>query len=180
MDATCAGAGVPALLLHTGQVVGALGVDQTLWSAAHIGVTNVVRDTSASSCPLPCSALSISTARCRVAGIDDLGSGDDFRNERTSGERVSCVAHWTVTDGIVVDCSTSCIVATRSNAWVTALVLDTSFVAWTFGIQDTFRSTVWRNTNVAWQTSAGLIAIDFSALGIGATGRWHTWDVGPL
>ena len=180
MDAAGAGAGVLALLLHTGQVIGALGVDQTLWSAAHIGVTNVVRDTSASSCPLPCSALSISTTWCRVAGIDDLRSGDHFRNEGTSGERVSCVAHWTVTDGIVVDCSTSCIVTTRSNAWVTALVLDTSFVAWTFGIEDTFRSTVWWNTNVAWQTSTGLVAIDFSALGIGATGGWHTRDVGSL
>ena len=180
MDSTGAWAGIPTLLLNTGQVVGALSVDKTLWSAAHIGVTNVIRNTSTSPCSLPCSALSISTARCWVAWINDLRSGDDFRNEGTSGEGVSCVANWTVTDGIVVDCSTSCIVTTSTNAWVTALVLDTSFVAWTFGIQDTFRSTVWWHTNVAWQTSTGLIAIDFSALGIGSTWRWHTGDVGPL
>ena len=150
MDSTGAGAGVSALLLHTGQVVGALCVDQTLGSAAHIGVTNVVRDASAGPGSLSCGALSIGTTRSGVAGVNDLRSGYDFRYEGTSRERVSSVTNWTVADGIVVDCSTSCIVTTCSNAWVTALVLDTSFVAWAFGIQDTFRSTVWRDTNVAW------------------------------
>ena len=150
MDSTGAGAGVSALLLHTGQVVGALSVDKTLRPTAHIGVTNVIRDASAGPCSLSCGALSICTTRCRVAGVNDLRSCYNFRYERTPRERVSSVTHWAVTDGIVIDCSASCIVATCSNAWVTALVLDTSFVAWTFGIQDTFRSTVWWHTNVAW------------------------------
>ena len=72
MDATGAGAGIPALLLHAGQVVGALGVDQTLGSAAHIGVTNVIRDASAGPCSLSCGALSICSTRRRVAGVNDF------------------------------------------------------------------------------------------------------------
>ena len=68
----------------------------------------------------------------------------------TADEWITTEAYWTCADRAVVDCSTSCTVATCSIAWVTALVLDTSFVAWTVDIQDTFRSTVWWHTNVAW------------------------------
>jgi len=150
-------------------MVGALSVDETLRSAAHIGVTNVLRDASAGSSLSPGSALCIGSTGGRIARVNRVRSDDCFRDERTSRERITSVASWTVTDCIVVDCLTSGIVATGSNTGITALVLDTSFIAWAFGIQNTFRSTVWWGTNVAWQTSAGLIAIDFSALSIGAT-----------
>ena len=47
MDTTGSRAGVLALLLHTGKMVGTFSVDQTFWSAANIWITNVVLDTSA-------------------------------------------------------------------------------------------------------------------------------------
>ena len=161
-------------------MVGALSVDETLWSAANIWVTNMFWDASTGSSLSSCSALCISSTRRRIARVNRVRSDDGFRNERAARERITSVASRTVTDCIMIDCLASGIVTTGSNTGVTALVLDTSFVAWAFGIQDTFRSTVWWGTNVAWETSAGLITIDFSALGIGATGRGHTWNLGSL
>lgn len=161
-------------------MVGALSVDETLWPAANIWVTNMFWDTSAGPCLSSCSALCIGSTRGRIAWVNRVRSNDCFRNERAARERITSVASRTVTDCIMIDCLASGIVTTGSNTGVTALVLDTSFVAWAFGIQDTFRSTIWWGTNVTWKTSTGLITIDFPALGIRATGRGHTWNLGSL
>ena len=69
--------GVATLLLDTGQVVGTLSVDQTLWSAAHVGVSDVVLDTSAGSGSVPGGALCVGSTGRGVAGIDifNLGGG---------------------------------------------------------------------------------------------------------
>ena len=60
-------------------MVGTLGVDETLRSAAHIGVSNVILDTPTGPGPVPGTALSIGSAGRGVAGVDDLGPGDDLR-----------------------------------------------------------------------------------------------------
>ena len=79
IDAAGSRAGVFTFLLYAGQVVGALRVDETLRSAAHIGVSNVVLDTPAGPGSIPGAALSIGSTRRGVAGVDDLGPGDDLR-----------------------------------------------------------------------------------------------------
>ena len=66
-------------------------------------------------------------------------------NGSTMHEGISChtrgtTAHWNVIEHLAYR-----ILATGSRARINAFVSDTSLIAWTVGIQDTFRptSTVW-------------------------------------
>jgi hypothetical protein len=151
-------------------VVGTLRVDETLRSAPHIRVSNVVLDTPAGPGSVPGAALSIGPAGRGVAGVDDLRSGDDLRQERTAGERISGVAGGAGTDGVVIDSSTASIVTTGSHTGVSTLLGYTGLAGRTLGIEDTLRSAVGRNSYEAWQAGTGLVTIDFSALSIWSTG----------
>ena len=155
-------------------------VDQTFWSTTHIRISNVIWNTSTRTSSVSWGTNGICSTWRWVTWINYFWFCDDFWDQRTSRERISSVSSWTITNGIMIDSCTPCIVATSSYTWVTALVLDTSFIAWTFSIQYTFRSAIWWCTNETWKTSTGLISINFSALSIGATWWWHTRNVWSL
>lgn len=80
----------------------------------------------------------------------------------------------------MVDGLAAAVVPTGTYAGVRALLLDARFVAWTLGIDDTFRSAVWCGAYVTWQTRAGLVTIDFSAERIRSTGVRHTGNLWSL
>ena len=103
-------------------MVGTLRVDETLRSAPDIRVSNVVLDTPAGPGSVPGAALSVGPAGRGVAGVDDLRPGDDLREERTAGERVSAVAGGAGADGVVIDCGTAGVVATGSDTGVATLL----------------------------------------------------------
>ena len=150
-------------------MVGTLRVDETLRSAPDIRVSNVVLDTPTGPGSVPGAALSIGPAGRGIAGVDDLRPGDDLRQERTAGERVSAVASGAGTDGVVIDCGTAGVVATGSRTGVSALLSYAGQARRTLGIEDTLRSAVGRDSYEAWQAGAGLVTIDFSALSIWST-----------
>ena len=168
--------GVATLLLDTGQVVGTLSVDQTLWSAAHVRVSDVVLDTSAGSGSVPGGALCVGSTGRGVAGVDRVGSGDDLGQERAAREGVSGVLGGAGADGIVVDGGTPSVVPTGPDTGVGTLLLDTGLVTRTLSIEDTLRPTVGRGSDEARETGAGLVAVDLSALSVRTTRRGHTGD----
>ena len=151
-------------------MVGTLRVDETLRSAAHIGVSNVVLDTPTGPGSVPGAALRVGPAGRGVAGVDDLRPGDDLRQERTAGERISAVARGTGTDGVVIDSRTASIVTTGSHTGGATLLGYTGLAGRTLSIEDTLRSAVGRNSYEAWQASTGLVTIHFSTLSIGSAG----------
>ena len=63
VDATRPGTRVPALLLHTGQVVRALSVDEALWPTAHVRVSDVLWYTLTGAGTIPGRAAGIGAAR---------------------------------------------------------------------------------------------------------------------
>ena len=151
-------------------MVGTFRVDETLRSAPDIRVSNVVLDTPAGPGSVPGAALSVGPAGRGVAGVDDLRPGDDLRQERTAGERISAVARGAGTDGVVIDSRTASIVTTGSHTGVATLLGYTGLAGRTLSIEDTLRSAVGRNSYEAWQASTGLVTIDFSTLSIWSTG----------
>ena len=170
------GTGVTTLLLDTGQVVGTLSVDQTLRSAAHVRVSDVVLDTPAGSGSVPGGALCVGSAGRGIAGVDRVGSGDDLGQERAAREGVSGVLGGAGADGVVVDGGTPGVVPTGPDTGVGTLLLDTGLVTRTLSIEDTLRPTVGRGSDEARETGAGLVAVDLSALSVGTTRRGHTGD----
>lgn len=161
-------------------MVGTLRVDETLRSTAHVRVSNVVLDTPAGPGSVPGAALRIGPAGRGVAGVDDLRSGDDLRQERTAGERVSGVARGAGADSVVIHSRTAGIVTTGSDTGVATLLGYTGLTGRTLGIEDTFRPAVGRNSYEAWLAGAGLVTIDFSTLSIWSTGRGNTGNVRSL
>ena len=161
-------------------MVGALRVDETLRSAAHIGVSNVVLDTPAGPGSIPGAALSIGSTRRGVAGVDDLGPGDDLGQERTARERVSAVSTGAGADSVVIDCRTASVVTAGSDTGVATLLSYAGLAGRTLGVQDTLGPAVGRNSYEAGQAGAGLVTIDFSTLSIWATGRGNTGNVRSL
>ncbi len=67
------GAGVATLLVHAGQMVGALGVDEALGAAAHVGVADVLWDTLTGAGATALQALCVGATRRWVAGVDNFG-----------------------------------------------------------------------------------------------------------
>ena len=151
-------------------MVGTLRVDQTLRSAAHIGVSNVVLDTPTGPGSVPGAALRVGPAGRGIAGVDDLRPGDDLRQERTAGERISAVARGAGTDGVVIDSRTASIVTTGSHTGVATLLGDTGQAGRTLRIEDTLGPAVGRDSYEAGQAGAGLVTVDFSTLSIWTTG----------
>ena len=151
-------------------MVGTLRVDETLRSAAHIGVSNVVLDTPAGPGSVPGAALRIGPAGRGVAGVDDLRPGDDLRQERAAGERVSGVAGGTGADSVVIDGRTAGVVTTGSDTGVATLLGDTGQAGRTLRIEDTLGPAVGRDSYEAGQAGAGLVTVDFSTLSIWTTG----------
>ena len=62
IDAAHAGAGVHTLVVDTGSVGGAVGIEDTFWATCQVGVTKVSWDTGAGSSPGSGSAVSIRAA----------------------------------------------------------------------------------------------------------------------
>jgi hypothetical protein len=54
-------------------MVGALGVDETLGAAAHVGVADVLRDALAGAGATALQALCVGATRRGVAGVDNFG-----------------------------------------------------------------------------------------------------------
>jgi len=67
-----AGAGVPTLLVHAGQVVGALSVNEALRAAAHVGVADVLGDALAGAGATSLQALCIGSTWRGIAGVDNF------------------------------------------------------------------------------------------------------------
>ncbi len=95
-------------------------------------------------------------------------------NFRALSERVSSESSGARTDCIVIDNLAVSSNPASSNARVLTLLLDAGQVSRTLGIDDTLGSAEWRPAGVAWQTGAGLVAVDHLAFGIGAAGGWLT------
>ena len=150
-------------------MVGTLRVDETLRPAADIRISDVVWDTTTGPGSVPGAALRVGPAGRGVAGVDDLRPGDDLRQERTAGERVSAVAGGAGADSVVIDGGTPGVVATGSHTGVATLLSYAGLAGRTLGVEDTLRSAVGRNSYEAWQAGAGLVAIDFSTLSIWST-----------
>ena len=93
-----------------------------------------------------------------------------WRNFSALSEGISPEACRTRADGVVVDHLAVGPDTASSDARVFALLLDASQMSWTFGIDDTLRSTQRRSAGVPRQTGAGLVAVDNLALSVGATG----------
>ena len=135
-------------------MVGALRVDETLRSAAHIGVSNVVLDTPAGPGSVPGAALSIGSTRRGVAGVDDLGPGDDLGQERTARERVSAVSTGAGADSVVIDCRTASVVTAGSDTGVATLLSYAGLAGRTLGVQDTLGPAVRGEPEVAREAGA--------------------------
>jgi hypothetical protein len=75
MHATHTGTGIHALVAHTGQHVGTVGIDGALWLALHIGVALEAGQAGAGRRTATVPAFSIDTAGRRPAGVNDLWSG---------------------------------------------------------------------------------------------------------
>lgn len=72
------------------------------------------------------------------------------------------------------DYVTQCVNTARTNAWIDATLIFTRSIAGTFRVNDTFWPTVWRPANVIWQTCAGSVITNGTALAVGATGIINT------
>jgi hypothetical protein len=77
----------------------------------------------------------------------------------------------------VVDCGATSVVSAGTNTRVGTLLLDTRLVAGALGVEDTLWTAVGSGANVATETGARLVPIDFSAESIGAAWVRHTGDV---
>ena len=77
----------------------------------------------------------------------------------------------------MVDCGTAHIVTTGTCTGLRALLLNTGLVARALGVENTLGPTVGSSPDVARLTGAGLVAIHFSAYGIGSTRVGHTGDM---
>ena len=69
VEATHPGAGVNAVLVDAGQGTRAVAVDHTLWPAAGVRVTEVLRSAAADAGTAANPGISIGSTRIRVAGI---------------------------------------------------------------------------------------------------------------
>lgn len=69
VEAAGAGTGVAALLVHTGQVVGALRVDETLGPTAHIRIANMLGNALAGPGAIALRTLGIGATRRGVAWV---------------------------------------------------------------------------------------------------------------
>lgn len=74
---------------------------------------------------------------------------DALTNKITTTKWISSVAIATVASCFVIYNNTFCIVATRSCAWINALFTHTGKIAWAFFVIYTFRTTIWRPTNIS-------------------------------
>ena len=77
----------------------------------------------------------------------------------------------------MVDCGTARIVTTGTCTGLRALLLYAGLVARALGVEDTLGPTVGSGPNVTRLTGAGLVAVHFSADGVGSTRVGHTGDM---
>lgn len=85
-------------------------------------------------------------------------------------ERISSIMFWTWANWSVIDNSADCIEAARSKTWVSTFLIDTCFVTWAFRVDWTFRTAIWRRSNISRQTWTWRWSIDISTLW-----KWATW-----
>ena len=176
VDAAHAGARVHTLVVDTGSVGGAVGVEDTFGATCQVGVTEVSWDTGAGSCPGSGSAVSIRAAGRGVTRVQYLCCPHScaLGYESALSEWIPIVTSWTSADWLVVDNLTFCIGTTGARAGINTSLLDTGSVAGAVWVNTAFRSAVGRSPNVVRKTCAGsnLSCVIILTLGEGSTGRW--------
>ena len=128
------------MLVDTGQGGDTVRVDHTLWTAATVWVTKVLRsaatDTGAAADP----GISIGSTRIGIAGIFNFNRFNDKWRLATCCEGVSNVSLEADTVGDMIDHLALCIHSTI-GCWtgVNTMQVLTCFAGWTFCICGTFR-----------------------------------------
>ena len=142
-------AGISTALGHTSLVIGTVIVDLTFRLAFYIGIAKVVGRTLASSVVSPFFTECILTTRIRAAGIS-FNRLNWWWLGQTLGEGITNEVIRARADGIVVDNVTLGSNTTSSHTGISTLLLNTSFVGWTFSVDHTFRAAVGWWANVSW------------------------------
>ena len=125
MGSTHSRAGVPALVVDTGKVVGAFWVDGTLMLALHIRVTLETRVTCAGGSSISFSALCIDSTWTWSAGVNDFWSWSSGCRSVAGGERIPNESLVTDTDRNMISDIAVCINTTQSRTGVLTFSVDT-------------------------------------------------------
>ena len=128
LGATHSWAGVPALVLHTGEVPSTLLVDGALRLALSVRISLQPRQTGTGGRLVPLSADSIEAAGTWSAGINDLRSWCCGDRSVAAGEGVSDISLVADTDRNMVSNSAVSIDPTQSWAGILTFSVDTCFV----------------------------------------------------
>lgn len=89
----------------------------------------------------------------------------------TTYEGIASEAGRTSAEGTVIDNSTVGAHPASTRTWVSTKLIETRLGRRAFGIRGTFGPTGGWGTNVAWQTGAHSLLVDFAALRVWTTGR---------
>ena len=92
----------------------------------------------------------------------------------TTNEGATRVSGQTSTNRVMIENATFGIQTTSAQARVDALLVLTSFIAWTIGISNTFRSARRWTARITRKTRANRLIVYFAALTVRATRRWST------
>lgn len=85
-------------------------------------------------------ALTVRATRIRYALIF-IASGHRFSNGYAGDLCVSCVARWAATNREMIQNTASSRCAAGADAWIDTFAANTSAIAWTFRVQNTFGTT---------------------------------------
>lgn len=170
VGSTEARTGVPALLLHTGSGLAALGADKAFRPA--VGrCSDHSSFTGAHTHSVLLLVLAVGATGVWVTRVGFLHYRDARGDEGALGDGVPGVSIETGADGHVAESIADGVDATYSGARIHTLVVDTSPVAGTVSVENTLGSAGKVGvTEVARDTLAGPRPLPRSALGVGSTG----------
>lgn len=161
-------------LVLTGQIPGALLIDDTLRSAERRS-SNVIRLTGASRYSIHQSTLRIRSTWVWHARICADGGGQLGQTSLARQEWVASESRWATAYRIVIDHLTLGVRSTSPWARVTTIDAHASPVQGTIGADDALRSTGRRRPDVALLTRADGVIVGHSTIAVWATGRWVAW-----
>lgn len=90
-------------------------------------------------------------------------------------EWISSVSRWTTTNWIMIKHRASGIDPAGTGARVSTLLIRTCLILGAIGVDNTFRMTCWRTSNIALYARAHGLAIYLPALGIWSARWWMAW-----
>lgn len=93
----------------------------------------------------------------------------------TASEWIASETAHTTTNGVMINSTAHSMKTTDTRTWINTLMIDTSTIETTFGINRTFGTASGWYAQVAGNARAHRMIIDHTTITIQATWRWYTW-----